>query len=175
MKTFALLLCFVGIAAGETRSIGDLTPTGLVGTWEGLAARRDGVAVPQVFQMSFTTPDTAYFVASSSADAESSPRFLGKLTSCTLTKGAIHLTFSPVPPYPVPAEGVDYGYDRVEIEGRPTEAGDLSSVEGTLVMHSTKGAEVTYHIVFIKALWVHEIAQYSKAAQEIIKNVQAHH
>ncbi|MFL6519674.1 MAG: hypothetical protein ACJ8NS_05590 [Chthoniobacterales bacterium] len=175
MKTFALLLCVVGIAAGETRSISDLTPSGIVGNWESLAARADGVPVPIVLQMSFTAPDAAHLVVSNSTDPESTPRFLGKLTSSSLIKGKIHLRFSAVPPYPIPAEGVDYGYDRVEIDGRATDAGELSSVEGTLVMHGTKEKEVTYRVFFLKSLWVHELAQYSRAAQEIIKNVQAHH
>ncbi len=95
-------MCFVGTAAANIQAVSDLTPAGLVGTWEALAAR-EGMAGPPVFQMSFTAPNVAYLVIADSPDASFPPRFLGKLTSSSLVKGNIHLQFSAVPPYPVPA------------------------------------------------------------------------
>ena len=174
MKTLALLLCFVGTAAANIQSISDLTPDGLVGTWEALAAR-DGIAGPLVFQMSFSAPNAAYLIITDSPDTSFPPRFLGKLTGSSLVKGNIHLKFSAVPPYPVPALGTDYEYDRVEIEARATSSGDVGSfIEGTMVTHRSNGKESKLGVCFVNKFWVRDLAQFSKAAQEIINNVRVH-
>src|SRR4051812_11075385 len=79
-RSVFLACCFAVTASGTIQSITDLQPAQLVGTWEAVAVHL-GLPTPGVYQILFSTPTEARFVAVLSPLPDSRPMFLGKLSS----------------------------------------------------------------------------------------------
>jgi hypothetical protein len=163
MRARLVLAWFVAANAwGTTQSISDLQPSQLIGTWEAIAVHL-GVPTPCVYQISFSAPDRAYFVATFS---QAAPMFLGKLTSSELKDGHIALQFSPV------GDPADYEFQRVDIEGRANASGDDAHIEGKITVLRRNGKSSTEPVLFRNKLWAKDLGQMSDAAREILRRAE---
>jgi hypothetical protein len=168
MKRCVLLACFFAVtASGTIQSITDLQPAQLVGTWEAVAVHL-GLPTPCVYQILFSTPTEARFVAVLSPLPESRPMFLGKLSSSELKDGHITLQFTPI------GDSADYEYQSVEIAGRANSSGDDAYIDGKITVQRRNGKSSTEPVLFANKLWVQDFAAMSKAAQEILRGGGSH-
>jgi hypothetical protein len=164
MRARLVLTWFIAAnACGTIRSVSDLQPAQLVGTWEAIAVHL-GVPTTCVYQISFSAPDTAYFVAATSQSAILPPMFLGKLTSSELKDGHITLRFSAV------SDSADYEFQRVDVAGRASASGDDAYIDGKITVRRRNGHAETEPVLFANKLWVKDLKSMSEAAQEILRH-----
>jgi hypothetical protein len=168
MKALVLIASLIASSAwGSIDSIVDLAPERLVGTWEAVAVHL-GLPAPCVYQIAFSTPVEARFVAVSSTSANARPIFLGKLSSSELKDGYVTLEFTPM------GDSADYEYQRVAIEGRATSSGDDSIIDGKITVQRRNGKSSTEPVFFEHKLWVRDFSDMSKAAQKILRGGSSH-
>jgi hypothetical protein len=164
---FVLAWFIAANALGTIQSISDLSAEKLVGTWEAIAIHL-GLPTTCVYQMSFSGPTRAYFVAMLGQSTVSPPMFLGKLNSSELKDGHITLQFSPV------GNSADYEFQRVNIDGRASISGDDAYIEGKITVHRRDGKVSTEPVWFANKLWVKDLGGMSEAAQEILRRAEGH-
>jgi hypothetical protein len=146
----------------EVATIEDLPPSKLVGVWEAII-QRNGVVGPGVYQMHFTTPSSAYFVAV--WPGASRPLFVGRLVSSEIVKGRLKLVFAPI-------DASESDYDSVEIGGRANYSGDEGGIDGKIIIKARNGRVSTDPVIFLNRLWTQSISEASDSAQKAIQNAE---
>jgi hypothetical protein len=160
-----ILVCILPLsinAFGTVESIEDLPQTKLVGVWEAMI-QKDGVVGPGVYQMHFTDPENAYFVAMWSGALR--PVFLGRLASCEISKGRVKLVFAAV-------SAAESNYDSVEIAARATYSGDEAVIDGQIFVKGSDGKVSTDRVFFLNRLWTQSISEASESARKSIENAK---
>jgi len=165
VKVFIVALILSANALGDVVSVEDLPPDKLVSIWEAII-QRQGLVGPGVYQMHFTIPTSAYFVAV--WPGASRPLFVGRLVSSELSKGHLKLAFAAV-------EGSESDYDSIEIDGRATYSSHEGAIDGEIVVKSRNGKISTDRVIFLNRLWTHSIAEASKEARKIIEDAESEH